>query len=145
MVTTTRNASEVFFRTIDEEPFLEVGEQDVAKINRQVNSSVKWMGGDAETGPWVYWVKQPAGNRVRPHKHPAKRVEYILDGEIEFYRGDDALAWWRSDEHIPGERFGPGTVSYVPADTVYAYYIVTETTLLHVFFENPMHGTVHLD
>jgi hypothetical protein len=145
MSATEMNADTLFFRNVADEPWLEPSETDRARITEEIASRVKWLGGDATSGPWVYWVHQPAGHRVRPHKHPAARVEFVLDGEIEFFEGDDALRWWRGDDTVTGSRHGTGTLSYVPVGTVYSYLMTKDTTLLHVFFDNPLHGTVHLD
>src|SRR5262245_21538539 len=74
---------------------------------------VRWMG-DKQTGPWVLVAEHPEGARVKPHKHRAGRLEYIVEGEIEFFEGQDALRFWRGDPDVKGTRYGPGYISYVP-------------------------------
>lgn len=139
------SASDVFFKQIDEVPWLDLAASpDKARPARGSSARIKWMGGDSDTGPWVYYIEHPADAIVRPHKHNARRVEYVLDGEIEFYQGDDALAWHRGDTTIEGTRHGAGTVSWVPPGTVYGYRIVRASKLLHVFFENPVGRTTHI-
>lgn len=140
------DASTVFFKQVDEVPWLDLAtSSDKARPARGSSARIKWMGGDADSGPWVYYIEHPAGAIVKPHKHNARRVEYVLDGEIEFYEGDDALAWHRGDTSVQGSRHGAGTVSWVPPGTVYGYRIVSASKLLHVFFENPVGRTVHVD
>lgn len=139
------DAQTVFFKTVDDVPWLDVDvARDKARPAKGSQARIKWMGGDAESGPWVYYIEHPEGAIVKPHKHFARRVEYVLDGEIEFYEGADALAWHRGDTSIVGSLHGPGTVSWVPPGTVYGYRIVRASKLLHVFFENPVGRTEHV-
>ncbi len=140
------SADTVFFQQIDEAPWLDLANaRDKARPATGSSARIKWMGGDAETGPWVYYIEHPEGAIVKPHKHNARRVEYVLDGEIEFFQGADALAWHRGDTSITGSRHGAGTVSWVPPGTVYGYRITKASKLLHVFFENPVGRTIHVD
>lgn len=81
----------------------------------------KFLGRDAKTGPWVYMVKFPAGHHIEKHSHAADRVEYLLEGEIEF----------------DGEVFGAGSFSYVTARTEYEYDILKDTTILLIFYGVP--------
>lgn len=137
--------SSVFFHHLDEVPWLDPGaERDKARPAKGSSARIKWLGGEAELGPWVYYIEHPVGAVIKPHKHEARRIEYVLDGEIEFFAGSDALAWYRGDESISGTRHGPGTVSWVPPGTIYAYRITEASKLLHVFFDNPVGRTVHM-
>ena len=139
------DANTVFFKNVDEEPWLDLtANLDKARPGKGSKAQLKWMGGDAETGPWVYYIEHPEGAIVKPHKHFARRVEYVLEGEIEFYEGADALAWHRGDTSIVGTHHGPGTVSWVPPGTLYGYRIVRASKLLHIFFENPVGRTEHV-
>jgi quercetin dioxygenase-like cupin family protein len=140
------DASVVFFKQVDEVPWMDIAtSRDKARPAQGSAARIKWMGGDAATGPWLYYIEHPAGAVVRPHKHDARRVEYVLDGEIEFFQGSDALAWHRGDTSVQGSRHRAGTVSWVPPGTVYGYRIVEASKLLHVFFENPVGRTSHID
>lgn len=135
---------EIFFHNIADAPWLDhVAEPDKAKPNKGSEAKIKWMGGDSTDGPWVYYIEHPVGAVVKPHKHDARRVEYVLDGEIEFFSGKDALAMYRGDETVSGSLHGPGTISWVPPGTVYGYRITKASKLLHVFFENPVERTEH--
>lgn len=135
----------VFFHQLDETPWLDLDVAlDKARPAKGSRARIKWLGGDADDGPWVYYIEHPAGAVVKPHKHNARRVEYILEGEIEFFAGADALAWHRGDTSITGTMHGPGTLSWVPPGTLYAYRITRPSKLLHVFFENPVGHTVHM-
>lgn len=137
-------APEIFFTSIEEQDFLDVATNpDKARPTRGSQARIKWLGGEAETGPWVYYAEHPTDAVVKPHKHHAPRIEYIIDGEIEFFAGDDAVRWFRGED-VTGTRHGPGSVSYVPSGQVYAYRIVRATKLLHVFYENPVGRTEHV-
>lgn len=139
------DANTVFFRTVDLEPWLDLAAaSDKARPAKGSKAQIKWLGGDAETGPWVYYIEHPEGAIVKPHKHFARRVEYVLDGEIEFFEGRQAVDWYRGDTSIQGSLHGPGTVSWVPPGTMYGYRIVRASKLLHVFFENPVGRTEHM-
>jgi quercetin dioxygenase-like cupin family protein len=97
---------------------------------------VKFMPSNEKMKPFVLMAEHPEGARIKPHKHPYGRLEYILEGEIEFFEGDDALAMWRGEE-VDGERHGPGSVSFVPANTLYAYRITKASKLFHVHEQDP--------
>ena len=139
------NASSVFFHHLDEVPWMDIASNpDKARPAKGSEAKIKWLGGDAATGPWVYYIEHPEGAIVKPHKHHAPRIEYVLDGEIEFFLGHDAVKWFRGDTSIEGTRHGSGSLSYVPPGTVYAYRITAASKLLHVFYENPVGRTVHI-
>jgi hypothetical protein len=141
----TFDASSVFFHHLDEVPFMDVAaNRDKARPAKGSEAKIKWLGGDSETGPWVYYIEHPVDAVIKPHKHHAPRIEYVLDGEIEFFMGDDAVAWFRGNQDIVGTRHGAGSLSYVPSGTVYAYRITQASKLLHVFYENPVGRTVHV-
>lgn len=141
----TANANTVFFHNVHEVPFLDPAEnRDKARPAKGSGAKLKWLGGDAETGPWVYYIEHEAGAVIKPHKHQARRIEYVLDGEIEFFAGDDAVRWYRGDTSITGSLHGEGSLSWVPPGTVYAYRITKPSKLLHVFYENPVGRTIHV-
>lgn len=136
------DTSGVLFHHVDEVPFMDVATNpDKARPARGSQARIKWLGGEPATGPWVYYIEHPADAIVKPHKHHAPRIEYVLEGEIEFFLGDDAVRWFRGDVAITGTRHGAGSLSYVPSGTVYAYRIIRASKLLHVFYENPVGRT----
>ena len=139
------DASSVFFHHLDEVPFMDLAANlDKARPAPGSKARIKWLGGDSATGPWVYYIEHPQGAVVKPHKHHAPRIEYVLEGEIEFFLGKDAVAWFRGDASIEGSRHGAGSLSYVPSGTIYAYRITEASKLLHVFYANPVGHTVHV-
>ena len=140
------NASSVFYRNVDQEPLVDLqSDQEYARPRMGEEPLLKWLGGDMDTGPWVYWVQLDAGMKAAPHKHFAPRIEYVLDGEIEFFEGQEALAWHRGSTTATSTTYGPNTLSYVPAGQLYGYEVTKPTTLLHVFFSNPVGHTEHFD
>ncbi len=106
-------------------PFQKVKREEkypgVGKIPEQVKSvegiEYKYFGQDPKEGPWVYMVKFPAGHHIERHSHAADRVEYVLEGEINF----------------EGKVLGAGSFSYISARTPYEYDILEETTILLIF------------
>ncbi|HRE00017.1 MAG TPA: hypothetical protein PLV68_01890 [Ilumatobacteraceae bacterium] len=134
--------TEVLFHHVADTPWLDIAaNRDKARPGKGSEAKIKWLGGESATGPWVYYVEHPV---AKPHKHLAPRIEYVLDGELEFFLGDDALAWYRGDTSVTGTLLGEGSLSYVPSGTVYGYRITQATQLLHVFFENPIGRTIHV-
>lgn len=77
----------------------------------------KFFGRDQKTGPWVFMVKFPAGHHIQKHSHASDRLEYLLEGEIEF----------------DGEVLSAGSFSFVTARTEYEYDILKDTTILLIF------------
>jgi hypothetical protein len=140
------NAASLFFRNLDTEPFVDMqSDQEYARPGKDDRDpNLKWMGGDMATGPWVYWIDHPAGVKAAPHKHFAARIEYILEGEMEFFEGEEALNWHRG-KPAKSTVHGPGTLSYVPSGQLYGYEITKPSKLLHVFFANPVNATQHFD
>jgi citrate lyase subunit beta/citryl-CoA lyase len=139
------DANSVFFLNVETVDFLDLtANRDKARPASGSEAKIKWLGGPPETGPWVYYIEHPANAIVKPHKHLAPRIEYVLDGELEFFLGVDAVAWFRGDTSITGTLHGAGSMSYVPSGTVYAYRITQASKLLHVFYENPVGRTVHV-
>lgn len=107
-------------------------EHAVAEPVKGTQAMVKYMESVAGQSSRVLIAEHPTGARVKPHKHPNGRLEYIIDGEIEFFEGQDALRFWRGDPEVKGTVHGPGTVSFVPANTLYGYRINKASKLLHV-------------
>lgn len=133
-----------FLRIVTEEPVLDRTSERDRQVSRQPpesHAAVKWMGGDAETGPWVYWVEVPAGSVTRPHRHFAPRIEFVVEGAIEWFQGRDALELLKETPEKEGIRYGPGSLSYMPPGTLYGYRILEDAKMLHVFFDNPVGAT----
>jgi uncharacterized cupin superfamily protein len=79
-----------------------------------------------DDGPWVFYVERAAGDVNPMHRHGANRVEFIIDGEIE----------WRE----PGKEpvvYGAGTMSYVDAGTTYGFTVLRDCKILMVFDGSP--------
>lgn len=139
------DANSVFFLNVNDVEFMDLtANRDKARPAKGSEAKIKWLGGPPETGPWVYYIEHPANAIVKPHKHLAPRIEYVLDGELEFFLGADAIAWFRGDTSISGTLHGAGSMSYVPSGTVYAYRITQASKFLHVFYENPIGRTIHV-
>jgi hypothetical protein len=76
--------------------------------------------------PFAYYNRRPAGDVTREHSHVANRVEFLIDGEIEWReRGKDPVV------------YGPGTLTYVEAGTVYGYTVLKDATILILFDGSP--------
>ena len=76
--------------------------------------------------PFVYYNQRPAGDVTADHKHVANRVEFLIAGEIE----------WREKGKAPVV-YGPGTLTYVEAGTVYGYTVLKDATILILFDGSP--------
>ena len=136
-------------RNVHTAPFLDLAQQGAPGFGRVRNedateSHVKWMGGDHDTGPWIYWVQRPAGHVIPPHKHKAGRVEFIARGAIEWFEGREAVEWFRhgpnAEDAPTGRRYSQGSLTWMPAGTVYGYRILEDTDVL-LWFDGPPGGT----
>jgi hypothetical protein len=135
-----------YVKNVNVEQWLDLAsENERARARKGTQARVKWLGTTPEEGPWVYWVEQPKGAIVHPHKHFAPRIEYLVEGALEYFEGQDAIDWIRNPEGHHGARHETGAMSYVPAGTLYGYYMLEDSKLLHVFFSNPVGHTEHLD
>jgi quercetin dioxygenase-like cupin family protein len=52
-------------------------------------------------------MRMPAGTGAEPHSHPNEQWIYVLEGQFDSVVGDTA------------QRCGPGTLIYIPADTIH--------------------------
>jgi hypothetical protein len=82
--------------------------------------------GDPEEGPWIYQLELPAGTNVARHAHRADRVEFMIEGEIE----------WSEDNAEP-RVYGAGTLSHVTAGTFYQYRVLKDARILLWFADRP--------
>ncbi|HJW42609.1 MAG TPA: hypothetical protein VJ476_15445 [Rhizomicrobium sp.] len=78
------------------------------------------------SGPWVYLNEFEKGSVIKFHQHNAARIEFIIEGEIE----------WREPGKTP-QRFGANHMSYVDAGTVYGYEVLEDVKILLVFNAAP--------
>ena len=81
---------------------------------------------DPEKPPFVFYIKRPAGDVTPDHSHRANRIEFVIDGKIE----------WREPGKAPVVYAG-GTLTYVEAGTVYGYTVLEDATILIVFEDRP--------
>jgi quercetin dioxygenase-like cupin family protein len=81
---------------------------------------------DPQHAPFAFHIKRPAGDVTPDHSHRANRVEFVIDGRIE----------WRERGKPPVE-YGAGTLTYVEAGTVYGYTVLEDATILILFESRP--------
>jgi hypothetical protein len=81
---------------------------------------------DPQRPPYAYYIRRPKGDVTKDHSHRANRVEFVIDGRIE----------WRERGKEPVE-YGAGTLTYVQAGTVYGYTVLDDATILIVFETAP--------
>jgi hypothetical protein len=79
-----------------------------------------------KTPPFAYYNRRPAGDVTPEHRHVANRVEFLIEGEIE----------WR-ERGKPPVVYGPGTLTYVEAGTIYGYTVLKDATILILFDGSP--------
>ncbi len=76
--------------------------------------------------PYAFHIKRPKGDVTPDHSHLANRIEFLIEGRIE----------WREQGKAPVE-YGAGTLTYVDAGTVYGYEVLEDATILIVFETSP--------
>jgi quercetin dioxygenase-like cupin family protein len=76
--------------------------------------------------PFVFHIRRPKGDVTADHAHTANRIEFLIEGRIE----------WRERGKAPVE-YGAGTLSYVEAGTVYGYEVLEDATILLIFEKSP--------
>src|SRR4051794_32686477 len=81
---------------------------------------------DPQKPPFAFYIRRPAGDVTPEHSHRANRIEFVIDGRIE----------WRERGKEPVE-YGAGTLTYVEAGTVYGYTVVEDATILIIFETRP--------
>jgi hypothetical protein len=81
---------------------------------------------DPQQPPFAYYIRRPAGDVTPDHSHRANRVEFVIEGKIEWReRGKEPVA------------YGAGTLTYVEAGTVYGYTVIEDATILIIFESRP--------
>jgi mannose-6-phosphate isomerase-like protein (cupin superfamily) len=81
---------------------------------------------DPQKPPFAFYIRRPAGDVTPEHSHQANRVEFVIEGRIE----------WRERGKEPVE-YGAGTLTYVEAGTVYGYTVLEDATILILFETAP--------
>jgi hypothetical protein len=76
--------------------------------------------------PYAYFIERPAGDVTADHSHNANRLEFVVEGRIE----------WRERGREPVE-YGAGTLTWVEAGTVYGYTVLEDAKILIVFEKSP--------
>ena len=76
--------------------------------------------------PFVFHIRRPKGDVTQDHAHAANRIEFLIEGRIE----------WR-ERGKPPVQYGAGTLSYVEAGTVYGYEVLEDATILLIFEKPP--------
>ena len=81
---------------------------------------------DPQKPPFAFHIRRPAGDITPDHSHRANRIEFVIEGRIE----------WRERGKEPVE-YGAGTLTYVEAGTVYGYTVLEDATILIIFESRP--------
>jgi quercetin dioxygenase-like cupin family protein len=76
--------------------------------------------------PFAYFIERPKGDVTADHSHNANRLEFVVEGKIE----------WR-EKGLPPVVYGPGTLTYVEAGTIYGYSVLEDARILIVFEKSP--------
>lgn len=76
--------------------------------------------------PFAYFIERPKGDVTPDHSHNANRLEFVVEGRIE----------WR-EQGLEPVTYGPGTLTYVEAGTVYGYTVLEDARILIVFEKSP--------
>jgi hypothetical protein len=81
---------------------------------------------DPQRPPFMYHIRRPAGDVTPVHSHKANRIEFLIEGKIEWReRGEDPVV------------YGAGTMTYVEAGTTYGYTALEDSTILIIFDDRP--------
>lgn len=86
---------------------------------------------DVEGAPWAYYNEFKAGSVIGLHQHDAGRVEFVIEGKIEWHEPGQ-----------PARIYGPGTLSHVEANTPYGYTVLEDAKILIVFDAPPRMGSM---
>lgn len=76
--------------------------------------------------PYAYFIERPKGDVTPDHAHDANRIEFVVEGRIE----------WRERGKPPVE-YGAGTLSWVEAGTIYGYTVLEDAKILILFEKSP--------
>jgi len=97
-----------------------------APVITTATGSTRFLGRDGERGPWVYYSERPAGDVIPMHKHSANRIEFLIEGKIEWHeRGKEA------------KMYAAGTLSHVDAGIIYGYTVLEDAKILIIFDAPP--------
>ncbi len=98
----------------------------------KANRSTRFLGlpgedfANPKQAPFAYHIRRPKGDVTVEHCHTANRIEYLIEGKIE----------WR-ERGVEPVVYGPGTLTYVVAGTVYGYTAMEDATILIIFDQSP--------
>ncbi len=96
------------------------------------HKTTRFLGPDGEDfvsplkPPYAYFIERPKGDVTPDHSHNANRLEFVVEGQIE----------WR-EQGLEPVVYGRGTLTYVEAGTVYGYTVLEDARILIVFEESP--------
>lgn len=99
--------------------------------NADVGENVKYKFlGDPEKGPWIYVLDVPAGQEIPRHSHRTDRIEYLVEGEVEWQEDNGAKIL-----------YGPGTLTHVATGTFYKYRVLKDSKILICFPSRPYYDS----
>ncbi len=113
----------------DVEPKIERAGDGSTRRDRKTTRFLGRQGEDfvrPERPPFAYFIERPEGDVTPDHSHDANRIEFVVEGRIE----------WR-EPGKPAVEYGAGTLTYVEAGTVYGYTVLEDARILIVFEESP--------
>jgi quercetin dioxygenase-like cupin family protein len=115
--------SDIYLVNIDDVP----GRSPQRPEGMETSAAVtRFLGESDEAGPWVYFTERPKGDVVPFHKHASDRLEFLIEGEID----------WR-ERGGESRRYGAGTLSFVVANKVYGYRVLQDAKILIWFLKRP--------
>jgi hypothetical protein len=82
--------------------------------------------GDPDNGPYIYLLEVPAGTAINRHAHKSDRIEFLMEGEIEWEEDDGKIT-----------TYGAGTLTHVTAGTFYQYRVLKDAKILLTFYGRP--------
>jgi quercetin dioxygenase-like cupin family protein len=95
------------------------------------------VGQPSERGPYVIWVKAPAGVKLMPHRHPEDRIYTVMSGVFYIGLGD----------RFDGDQvkaYPPGSVIILPGDTPHFHWAKSGEYVTQVSAIGPL-GPEYLD
>jgi quercetin dioxygenase-like cupin family protein len=94
-----------------------------------VGEDIRTLGWSNGAGAYeIFEVTGPQGSGPPSHTHPWNEAYYVLSGKLEILSGD---AW---------STYDPGSFIYIPARTIHAYRIASETARFLTITDPPGAG-----
>jgi quercetin dioxygenase-like cupin family protein len=100
-----------------------------APVLRDAKGTTRFLGREGpeiDKGPFVYYSERPKGDVIPMHRHGANRVEFLIEGKIE----------WREQGKAP-KVYEAGTLSHVEAGVSYGYAVLEDAKILIMFDKAP--------